>query len=62
MIFSHLAQVNQDFVRRLQGTMEKDAVNNAILGFFATASLFAADLTGQMERHRAYLLNEAKNL
>ncbi len=62
VIFSHLAQVNQDFVRRLQGTMEKDAVNNAILGFFATASLFAADLTGQMERHRAYLLNEAKNL
>ena len=57
-IFSHLAQVNQDFVRRLQGTMEKDAVNNAILGFFATASLFAADLSGQMDRQRAYLLNE----
>lgn len=59
VIFSNLAQVNQSFVHRLQGTMEKDAVNNAILGFFATMSLFAADLTGQMARQRAYLLNEA---
>ena len=59
-IFSHLAQVNQDFVRRLQGTMEKDAVNNAILSFFATASMFAADFSGQMDRNRAYLLNEVE--
>ena len=58
VIFSHLAQLNQDFARRLQGTMEKDAVTNAILGFFATTSLFSANLSGEMDRQRAYLLNE----
>ena len=57
-IFSHLAQLNQNFARRLQGTMEKDAVTNAILGFFATTSLFSANLSGEMDRQRAYLLNE----
>jgi hypothetical protein len=56
-IFTSLAVVNQDFVRRLQGTMEKDAVNNAILGYFASSSLLAADFEGQMARHRPYLLN-----
>lgn len=55
--FSNLAIVNQDFARRLQGIMQKDAVTNAIFGYFATSSLFAADLTGLVERQRAYLLN-----
>ncbi|NCG08253.1 MAG: hypothetical protein GWO81_01580 [Verrucomicrobia bacterium] len=55
--FANLAVVNQDFARRLQGIMQKDAVTNAIFGYFATSSLFAADLTAQVDRQRAYLLN-----
>ena len=57
-VFSNLAMVNQDFVRRLKGVVQKDAVTNAIHAYFAISSLFAADLKGQLERQRGYLLNE----
>jgi hypothetical protein len=57
-VFHNLSIVNKDFVRRLKGAVEKDAVTNAIHAYFATSSLFAADLKSQIERQRGYLLNE----
>ena len=57
-VFHNLSIVNKDFVRRLKGAVEKDAVTNAIHAYFATSSLFAVDLKGQIERQRGYLLNE----
>lgn len=56
-LYVELSELNQDFVRRIQGAIKKDAVSNAIFGFFASASLIASDLDTLMEKNKAYMLN-----
>jgi hypothetical protein len=56
-LYTELSKLNQDFVRRIQGAIKKDAVSNAIFGFFASASLIASDLDALMENNKAYMLN-----
>lgn len=56
-LFEKLATLNQDFVKRIQGTLEKDAVSNAILGFFASSSMMAADFEAIMLKNESYMLN-----
>ncbi|MEM8867628.1 MAG: hypothetical protein AAGC73_05120 [Verrucomicrobiota bacterium] len=52
-----LEGLNRDFSKRVQNSINSDAVSNAVIMFFATSVLVASSLEQQLQRHEKYLTN-----
>lgn len=56
-LYEELGGLNQDFSRRIQGSVESDAMSNAVIIFFATSILVSTSLDEQLAQYERYLTN-----
>ncbi|MGB0257420.1 MAG: DUF6901 family protein [Coraliomargarita sp.] len=56
-LYEELGGLNQDFSRRIQGSVESDAMSNAVIIFFATSVLVSTSLEEQLAQYERYLTN-----
>lgn len=56
-LYEDLGGLNQDFSKRIQVAVLKDAVSNALIMFFATSVVVSKSLEQQLQTHEAFLKN-----
>ena len=57
-LYKVLEGLNQDFSKRVQSSIRRDAVANAVIMFFATSVVVASSLEQQLQRHQGFLTNQ----
>jgi hypothetical protein len=56
-LYGTLEGLNQDFTKRIEGSITSDALSNAVIMFFATSVVVVDSLDKQLVRHQDYLTN-----
>ncbi len=56
-LYEELGGLNQDFSRRIQDSIQSDAMSNAVIIFFATSVLVSTSLEEQLAQYEGYLTN-----
>ncbi|WP_269522374.1 DUF6901 family protein [Coraliomargarita parva] len=56
-LYTELEGLNRDFSKRIEGSIQSDAVSNAVIMFFATSVVVASSLDQQLQKHEKYLTN-----
>ena len=59
-LYDILEGLNRDFSKRVQSSLESDAVSNAVTMFFATSVVVSNSLEQQLKKHEAYMTNAPK--